>query len=144
MKVDLVVSSYIFDKDKVLLIHHKKLDMWIGVGGHIEENENPDQAIRREIKEETNLDIGFVNNSNISQKGKVIKNLATPFYVNIHNVGDHNHACFFYICKVVDASKLKINNELKSAKWILVEELKEPIDISVINQVKEAYKILNE
>ena len=30
---------------------------WMGVGGHIEPGETPDQALVREIKEETNLDV---------------------------------------------------------------------------------------
>ncbi|MCX6709315.1 MAG: NUDIX domain-containing protein [Candidatus Woesearchaeota archaeon] len=55
MKTDLVVSAYIFNQDKVLLIHHKKLNLWLPVGGHIDKDETPDEAILREIKEETPL-----------------------------------------------------------------------------------------
>ena len=57
MKTDLVVAGYIFSKDKVLLIHHKKLDLWLPVGGHIEKNETPDEALLREIKEEIGIDV---------------------------------------------------------------------------------------
>ena len=32
-------------------------DKWIGVGGHIEENETNDECIVREVKEETGLDL---------------------------------------------------------------------------------------
>ncbi|HNX16535.1 MAG TPA: 8-oxo-dGTP diphosphatase [Bacilli bacterium] len=35
-------------------INHGK---WIGVGGHIEKGETPEEAIKREVKEETNLDL---------------------------------------------------------------------------------------
>ena len=69
MKTDLVVSGYIFHNDKVLLIHHAKLDKWLPVGGHIDENETPDQALRREVKEETNLDIEILNQSSLPVTG---------------------------------------------------------------------------
>ena len=50
------------EKDGCYLMLHrikKKQDVnegkWIGVGGHIEENESPDECILREVKEETGL-----------------------------------------------------------------------------------------
>lgn len=35
--------------------HDFNKDMWIGVGGHFEENESPDECLLREVKEETGL-----------------------------------------------------------------------------------------
>ena len=52
------------EKDGCYLMLHrikKKKDVnegkWIGVGGHIEENEAPDECILREVKEETGLSL---------------------------------------------------------------------------------------
>src|SRR5256886_11095557 len=44
-------------KGKVLLIHHRKLDKWLPLGGHIELDEDPEQAALREAKEESGFDI---------------------------------------------------------------------------------------
>lgn len=43
-----------FDKQvqKLYLIHHKKADAWIPPGGHIDRNETPIDAVKREYKEE--------------------------------------------------------------------------------------------
>ncbi len=41
---------------RVLLIHHKRLGVWLPVGGEIEPGETPLEAARRELLEET----GFV------------------------------------------------------------------------------------
>ncbi len=55
---------YIEKDDCYLMLHRikKKEDVnagkWIGVGGHIEENEAPDECILREIGEETGLLVG--------------------------------------------------------------------------------------
>ena len=38
-------------------MHHKKLDVWLYPGGHVEDTETPDEALVREVKEETGLDI---------------------------------------------------------------------------------------
>ena len=52
---------YIEQDGCYLMLHRtkKKEDAnagkWIGVGGHIEENESPDECILREVKEETGL-----------------------------------------------------------------------------------------
>lgn len=56
------------DKDEVLLIHRDNIpnilypDLWDIPGGQIENDENPEQTIRREMKEELGIDdLGEVN-----------------------------------------------------------------------------------
>ena len=62
-KVIDTVTCYLIRGDEFLLLfrNKKKNDFnkgkYIGVGGHIEAGETPSQAIDREVKEETNLDI---------------------------------------------------------------------------------------
>ena len=125
MKTDLVVAGYIFYKDKLLLIHHRKLGLWLPVGGHIEQNETPDDALLREIKEETGLDAEILNQSKIPIEGNSKRNLAIPIHVNIHSVGDHDHCCFFYACKT-SSDKIKANHEIKSFGWFSKEDLSKP------------------
>ena len=54
---------YLEKNNQYLMLHRNKKendinkDKWIGVGGHIEDNETNDQCIVREVKEETNLDL---------------------------------------------------------------------------------------
>ena len=57
------VLAYIEKDDSFLMLfrNKKKNDInankWIGVGGHLEKNETVEQALYREIKEETGLDV---------------------------------------------------------------------------------------
>lgn len=68
---------YIENDDKYLMLHRikKQNDMnggkWIGVGGHVESQETPEECLMREVKEETGLTltsykfrglVTFVNN----------------------------------------------------------------------------------
>lgn len=40
---------------RVIKKHDVNKDKWIGVGGHFEENESPEECLLREVKEETGL-----------------------------------------------------------------------------------------
>ena len=54
---------YIEKDNKYLMLHRikKKNDVnegkWIGVGGHFEADESPEECVLREVKEETGLDV---------------------------------------------------------------------------------------
>ena len=54
---------YIENDGKYLMLHRvkKQNDMnegkWIGVGGHTEDQESPEECLLREVKEETGLDV---------------------------------------------------------------------------------------
>ena len=55
---------YIEQYGKYLMLHRTKKendlnhDKWIGVGGHFEADESPEECVLREVKEETGLDAG--------------------------------------------------------------------------------------
>jgi 8-oxo-dGTP pyrophosphatase MutT (NUDIX family) len=49
------VAVFARNQGEVLLVHHKRLQLWIPVGGEVEANETPLEAALRELKEETGL-----------------------------------------------------------------------------------------
>ena len=126
METQIVVAGYIIHDNKILLIHHRKLDLWLPPGGHIEKDEIPDDALIREIKEEVGLDIELIQQSNLPMKGNIKQSLAVPFAVNVHPVGDHDHCCLFYLCKPKNPEQLKINKESKDFGWFSKEDLDKP------------------
>jgi ADP-ribose pyrophosphatase YjhB (NUDIX family) len=132
MKTDLTVAGYILNNNKTLLIYHKKIGLWLPVGGHIEENETPDEALTREIKQEVGLDIKILNVSDIPQKGNIKKQLAVPFYANVHSVGDHDHCCLFYLCESKSLEVKLKRDEVTESGWFSREQLhqdKIPIEV---------------
>ena len=62
-KSSLTTLCYIEKDDAYLMLHRvsKKNDInhdkWIGVGGHFEKNESPEDCLLREVKEETGLSL---------------------------------------------------------------------------------------
>jgi len=48
----MTVTGFVVHEGTVALHWHRKLEMWLPAGGHIEANEDPVQAVLREINEE--------------------------------------------------------------------------------------------
>ena len=61
MKSNLTTLCYIENEDSYLMMHRVKKDKdinkdkWVGVGGHFEDSESPEECLLREVKEETGL-----------------------------------------------------------------------------------------
>lgn len=126
MKTDLTAAGYVFYNNRLLFIHHSKLDLWLPPGGHIDKDEIPDDAVKREIQEETRLNVIVLSALPLSISDKLIgvkRTAAIPFYANVHSVGDHDHYGACYICES-DTDKVIRNDETKDHKWMTLDEVK--------------------
>lgn len=120
-------SGYLVKDGKVLLVHHNGFDKWTPPGGHIEENETPDQAVMREWKEEVGLDIeiipahesAFAGDSNATP-------IPMPFHIDLEREGFAiPHIGYFFYVKLRKADQEIIvqKEELHGAGWFSKEDL---------------------
>ncbi len=136
--IDFTVETYIVHKNKVLLRKHDKLGIWLSVGGHIELDEDPNQAAIREVKEEVGLDIILDDSRQlVKSKTKNYKELIPPYFLNIHNYGKnspHKHITLYYFAKA-KTNKIKQNmkeEKSKQIKWFTKEDLEKDKEINKI------------
>ncbi|MEI6423274.1 MAG: NUDIX domain-containing protein, partial [Lentisphaerota bacterium] len=129
-RYDFVVSVFIVhrarsrvDRDRVLLINHKRYSEWLPIGGHIELDEDPEEALYREIREECGLKIRLLNRApGIAHRG--VKPLPTPSYVDAHRISKtHSHIAFVFFA-VCHSDKTRLHEEEHSDyRWVSSLEL---------------------
>src|ERR1043166_1288418 len=95
-KIDFTVAIFVVHDGKILLIHHRKLNKWLPLGGHIELEEDPEQAALREAKEESGLDVELLG-ERAPTTGAGTRALITPRFLDIHRITDtHEHIGMIY------------------------------------------------
>lgn len=124
------VGALIFNsEDKLFLMKsHKWYDKYVIPGGHIELGETAEQALIREIKEETNLDICG------------IEFLCYQNFIFDKAFFKKKHFLFLdFACKT-KTDKVKLNSEGHDHVWVTLEEaLKLPVDSYTIKAI-DAYQ----
>jgi 8-oxo-dGTP diphosphatase len=126
LKKHFTASAIIINEGKVLLVYHKKLNVWLYPGGHIEENETPDETVVREVIEETGLNVEIISekDDNLADKNADVSVLHQPYALLCELVGDHYHNDMVYLCRVKGRVELKHNKqESKAIRFFCLNEL---------------------
>ena len=108
---------------------HKKVGKLMQIGGHIELNETPWQAVTHELEEESGYTL---NELSVMQpfadfpdtQGSVVHPI--PFTMNTHNVGDehyHSDLCYGFVTKYRPMAKTSVG-ESDDLRWLTLAELR--------------------
>ncbi len=89
-KICYTAAGILINDDKVLLVKHKKLGIWLNPGGHIEPNELPHLAAEREFFEETGVKVRAKYSHNFPHT-EVDEFVPTPMLCNLHWVSRRNY-----------------------------------------------------
>lgn len=120
-----VATGYVVRDGKTLLLFHKKLQMWLPPGGHIDEGELPEEALLREIREETGLEVEILadRRSPDPADGKV-KFLHVPHHVQLESIPNHpSHIDLIYFCRAKDGAAVMSVEEHEGMRWHSIEDL---------------------
>ncbi len=140
MEKQFTATVYLFHDHKVLLHLHKKLGKWLPPGGHMEPNETPPEAARREAREETGLEIAFIEQENLKIDAYNVMSFERPFLCLLENVlayqdkPAHQHIDFIYLAKPVE-----LKEPLAGFQWFSYEELQE---LELFPDVAEVLRLL--
>jgi 8-oxo-dGTP diphosphatase len=115
-------SVFVLNGDKVLLLKQTKSKFWLLPGGHIDDGELPHEAVIREVKEETNLDIEILQMADNKARTEIVTPLPIPFAMRLLPCRDKKDIDFLFTAKVI-GGELKIDNESEEAKWFTKEEI---------------------
>ena len=131
-KIDFTVAIFIVHDGKILLIHHRKLDKWLPLGGHIELDEDPEQAALREAREESGLEVELLGERPPTTSPGT-RALIAPRFLDIHRISDtHEHIGLLYWArpKPVAAASQNFNDAISLAaaehhdiRWCAADEL---------------------
>lgn len=110
---------------KVLLVNHPRYNKWISPGGHIELDEDSDQALEREIVEETGLEVEIIaDRPDFETPGTTT--LYTPAYMDIHEANPpHRHCNLIYFARA-KSDKFVKSDEHDELRWFSLEDLDDP------------------
>lgn len=123
-----VATGYVVHEGRTLLLLHKKLGLWLPPGGHIDEGELPEEAVLREIREETGLEVELVSprrQPHPSAPG--VRYLYLPNHVQLEDIPNHpQHIDLIYFCRALTTEAVRAVDEADALRWHTWDELGQP------------------
>src|SRR5207244_2297321 len=108
---------FVVNEQRVLVVHHRKLDKWLPLGGHIELDEDPEQAALREAKEESGLDVELLG-ERPPTTGPGTRALIAPRFLDIHRITEtHEHIGLIYWARPAKGTVTLATTEHHDIRW---------------------------
>ena len=135
-KIDFTVAIFVVHAGKILLIHHRKLNKWLPLGGHIELDEDPEMAALREAREECGFEVELIGERPPTTEPGT-RALIAPRFLDIHRISDtHEHIGMIYWARPKDSTATQCAvEEHHDIRWCSSEAL-ENLEPAMSNAVK--------
>lgn len=100
--------------DRILLVDHKKAELWLPSGGHVDPGEDPKDTVRREAQEELGIEAEFMFE----------KPLLVTVTKTVGNVAKHTDVTLWYILKGDPNRELDFDpEEFNQIRWFSIDEI---------------------
>jgi 8-oxo-dGTP pyrophosphatase MutT (NUDIX family) len=133
-------SAWIVNKprSRFLLTYHKKLGLWLQLGGHADGETNLAEVALREAREESGL-------SEIKLLEPGIFDLDIHLIPQYRDVPQHLHYDVRFLCEADDRKPLSISDESHDLRWLSPEEIsKLTQEESILRMLRKSPPPLNE
>jgi len=131
---DWTATVFVVQDGRTLLLHHRKLDLWLPPGGHIDPHELPHLAAIREAREETGLEIALLANPERDIGGATL--LPQPLCVLLEDIApDHQHIDLIYAGRVVGGRLSHAVAEHRAARWVDWAGLADPALVGNVREI---------
>lgn len=134
MKRHFTATGFVVDGSRTLLHWHKRLQQWMPPGGHIEPDEDPVQAVLREIEEETGL-VTEVMRAREPVPFRYPQQLPPPYTILVEDIpgpGEpHEHIDLIYFCRVMNGRVNELSGD-STLRWVDEADLRAsaPLDVA--------------
>ena len=122
-RIDFTVAIFVVQHGRVLLVHHRQLGKWLPLGGHIELEEDPEQAALREAREESGFEVELIGERPpVTEPGT--RALIAPRFLDIHRINPtHEHIGMIYWARPKVGSLRLSEQEHHDIRWCSTTEL---------------------
>jgi ADP-ribose pyrophosphatase YjhB (NUDIX family) len=127
---DFTATAFVYWQGKTLLHKHKKLGLWLPCGGHIDPNELPDDAAKREVLEESGVEIELLGETalDISEPRQLLR----PRGIQLEFIQEgHEHIDLIYFAKPIASYNGYLRDDDPTLGWY------SPEDISAMDTTQE-------
>lgn len=111
-KIEFITRGFIFQNGKVLLCKRKDRDYYFFPGGHIEFGESSADALKREIREEVDIDVLNADFIGISE------NIFSDKFEN----GEKHHEINIVFAAEVEEKDIQVMEDYLEFRWLDFEE----------------------
>lgn len=113
-------SSWVLNpaRDHVLMMHHRKLDLWLQPGGHADGDPDMLRVVLKETAEESGVDLEHI---------KLLSEIV--FDVDVHTVHEsphdprHEHFDVRFLVEIDDRLPLPGNDESHEVRWVPLDQV---------------------
>jgi ADP-ribose pyrophosphatase YjhB (NUDIX family) len=130
MRRHFTVTGFVVHGDRTVLHWHRKNQMWLPPGGHVDPDEDPVTAVLREVKEETGLDAEILPPAETFGGWDRPPQIPPPVTILLEDIpafGDepaHQHMDLIYFCRALGGPALHPHEPDIHIQWVAEDEIR--------------------